>query len=255
VVVVGAGFIGAEAAAVIAGPGRVVTLVDPLPFPMARVLPMELAASFADAHRERGVDVRCGVAVDEVLEADRRVSGVRLSDGTELAADIVIVGLGATPNTDWLHGSGVPAQDGVICDERCRAADHVYAAGDVASWINPRYGERMRVEHRLHAAEQAGYVARAIAHDGASEPFAPIPFFWSDQFDLRVQAYGHLRPDDHVSVIEGSLDDRKLVATCTRDGRVVAVVGINMPGQLRQARELVDAACPPSGLTGVGALR
>jgi NADPH-dependent 2,4-dienoyl-CoA reductase/sulfur reductase-like enzyme len=239
VVIVGAGFIGAEAAAVIATPERTVTIIDPLPLPMAGALPSELGSMLEAAHREHGVDVRCGLAVDEVLATDRRVTGVRLSNGSTLEADLVIVGLGATPNTDWLADSGVPVEDGVICDEHNRACDHVFAAGDVASWINPRFGTRMRVEHRMHAAEQAAHVARTIAEDGATEPFAPTPFFWTDQFDLRVQAFGHLHPGDAFTVIDGSFEERKLLATSTREGRVVAVVGVNMPRETRAARALI----------------
>lgn len=112
--------------------------------------------------------MRCGVAVKEILAADRRVSGVRLTDGSQIEADLVIVGLGATPNVDWLRGSGVPIEDGVECDEYCQAAEHIFAAGDVASWINLRFGARMRIEHRQHAAEQARHVARMIAGPGAS---------------------------------------------------------------------------------------
>jgi 3-phenylpropionate/trans-cinnamate dioxygenase ferredoxin reductase subunit len=238
VVVVGAGFIGAEAAAVVAGPDRVVTTVDPLPLPMAGALPPALAGLLASVHREHGVDVRCGTAVEEILAADRRVTDVRLSDGSRIKADLVIVGLGATPNTDWLEGSGVPVDDGVTCDEHNRACEHVYAAGDVASWVNPRFSVRMRVEHRMHAAEQAMHVAQTIAR-GPGDPFAPIPFFWSDQFDLRIQAFGHLRPTDALDVVEGSLEERRLVGTCTRDGRVVAVIGVNMPRQTRGAQELI----------------
>jgi NADPH-dependent 2,4-dienoyl-CoA reductase/sulfur reductase-like enzyme len=237
-VIVGAGFIGAEAAAVLTGPGRVVTMVDPLPLPMAGALPHELARLLADIHRDHGVDLRCGVAVEQLLAADRRVSGVRLSDGSELKADLVIVGLGAAPNTGWLAGSGVPVDNGVTCDEHNQACEHVYAAGDVASWFNPRFGTRMRVEHRMHAAEQARHVARTIAA-GRSEPFAPVPFFWSDQCGVRIQAFGHLRPSDTLTIVEGSLEERKLVGTCTRDGRVVAVVGVNMPRQTREAQALI----------------
>jgi 3-phenylpropionate/trans-cinnamate dioxygenase ferredoxin reductase subunit len=116
----------------------------------------------------------------------------------------------------------------------------VYAVGDVASWINPRFRTRMRIEHRMHAADQAWHVARAISGSGNGEPFAPIPFFWSDQFDLRMQAFGHPTPSDVFDVIEGSIEQRKLVGTCSRDGRVVAVIGVNMPRETRAAQALID---------------
>jgi 3-phenylpropionate/trans-cinnamate dioxygenase ferredoxin reductase component len=238
VVIIGAGFIGAEAAAVIRTMDRVMTVVDPLPLPMAGALPPPVAELVAAVHRENGVDLRCGVAVRELVCSDGRVTAVVLTDDTQLKADLVIVGLGATPNTEWLADSGLPLDNGIVCDQYCRVGEHVYAAGDVASWLNVRFRARMRVEHRLHAAEQGGYVARAIA-ERCAEPFAPIPFFWSDQFDLRIQAFGQLRPSDRLTVIDGSTEDRRFVATCVRDERVCAVLGVNMPKQTRAAQALI----------------
>lgn len=238
VVIVGAGFIGAEAAAVVRRADRVVTVVDPLPLPMAGALPPVVGEMIAAVHRENGVDLRCGAAVSELVCRHGRVTSVVLTDETQLEADLVIVGLGATPNTEWLAQSGLPLENGIVCDEYCRVRDHVYAAGDVASWLNLRFRARMRIEHRLHAAEQGGHVARAIAERSA-DPFVPVPFFWSDQFDLRIQAFGHLRPSDQLTVIDGSIDDRRFVATCARDGRVCAVLGVNMPKQTRMAQALI----------------
>jgi NADPH-dependent 2,4-dienoyl-CoA reductase/sulfur reductase-like enzyme len=240
-VIIGAGFIGSEAASVIAASPSAVVLVDPLPMPMAGAMPPQLGAIVADAHRAAGVDLRLGVAVDEIVSVDRQMAGVRLTDGSHIEAELAIVGLGSTPNVEWLHGSGVPVNDGVICDVHCQALKNVYAAGDVASWENQRFGARMRVEHRMHAAEQAAFVARMIVAGGDhNEPFAPIPFFWSDQFDLRIQAFGHIRPDDGFTVIEGSFADRRLVATCTRNQKVVGVLGVNAPRAARTARALID---------------
>jgi NAD(P)H-nitrite reductase large subunit len=239
IVIAGAGFIGAEAAAALVNDHRRVTMVDLLHLPMGRALPAAVAQLLAEVHREHGVMVRCGTAVEQILTVAGEVSGLRLSDGEVIDADLVIAGLGARPNTRWLEGSGVPIADGVMCDEFCRATRDVYAAGDVASWINPRFGCRMRVEHRMHAAEQGAYVARAIAAGSCSEPFAPVPFFWSDQFNLRLQAYGHLSATDTLEVVEGSLEERRFVATCSRDHRIVAVLGLNMARQTRAARDLI----------------
>jgi NADPH-dependent 2,4-dienoyl-CoA reductase/sulfur reductase-like enzyme len=259
VVVVGAGFVGAEAAASIATRGLDVTLVDPLPFPMAGVLPAPIASMLLQTHLDHGVNVRCGVSVDE-LEFDRTggLRGVRLSDGTREAAALVVVGLGATPNADWLDGSGLRIDGGVWCDEFCSAGPGIYAAGDIASWINPRFGTRMRIEHRLHASEQAAYVARSIVKRRDLEPFAPIPFFWSDQFDVRLQAFGYLSPAHQPRVIEGSLESRRFVATCADEGRITGVIGAGMPRQTRAARALVTSTAdetrrrpiPPIGGAG-----
>jgi NADPH-dependent 2,4-dienoyl-CoA reductase/sulfur reductase-like enzyme len=242
-VVVGAGFIGAEAAASIATRGIEVTLVDPLPFPMAGVLPAPVASMLLQTHLDHGVKVRCGVSVD-ALEFDRagRLRGVRLSEGTQEPADVVVVGLGAVPNADWLDGSGLRIDDGIWCDEFCIAEPGIYAAGDIASWINNRFGARMRVEHRFHASEQAAYVARSIVKGREVEPFAPIPFFWSDQFDVRLQAFGHVSPRHEFRVVEGSLELRRFVATCSDEQRIMGVIGVGMPRQTRAVRSLVTSA-------------
>jgi NADPH-dependent 2,4-dienoyl-CoA reductase/sulfur reductase-like enzyme len=242
-VVVGAGFVGAEAAASIARRSVEVTLVDPLPFPMAGVLPAPVASMLLQAHLDHGVNVRCGVSVDE-LEFDFTggLRGVRLSDGSQEEADLVVVGLGATPNAEWLDGSGLRIDGGVWCDEFCSAGAGIYAAGDIASWINPRFGTRMRIEHRLHASEQASYVARSIVRQREIKPFAPIPFFWSDQFNVRLQAFGCISPTDDFHVIEGSLELRRFVATCSDEGRITGVIGAGMPRQTRAARALVMSA-------------
>ena len=245
VVVIGAGFIGAEAAAVVVATGADVTLVDPLPHPMARVLPAAFGALLARVHEEQGVRLRLGTSVEELVSDAGRLRGVRLRDGTTLDADLAIVGLGCAPNVEWLAGSGLALADGVVCDAVSRAGAHVFAAGDVASWLNPRFGARMRVEHRLHATEHAGHVARVIVHGaGAVGPFAPIPFFWSDQYDVRLQSFGVVAPDRAFAVVEGSVADRRFVAAVESGGRVTGVIGINMPRETRAARRLIADAAP-----------
>jgi NADPH-dependent 2,4-dienoyl-CoA reductase/sulfur reductase-like enzyme len=243
VVVVGAGFIGAEAAASIATRGIDVTLVDPLPYPMAGVLPAPVASMLLQTHLDHGVNVRCGVSVDALdFSPTGQLRGVRLSDGTTEAADVIVVGLGAVPNADWLDGSGLRIDGGVWCDEFCSAGPGIYAAGDIASWINPHFGTRMRVEHRLHASEQAAYVARSIVKGREVGPFAPIPFFWSDQFGVRLQAFGHVSPSQDFLVVEGSLESRRFVATCSDEHRIMGVIGAGMPRQTRALRSLVSSA-------------
>ncbi|MFA1546283.1 FAD-dependent oxidoreductase [Actinomadura chokoriensis] len=157
----------------------------------------------------------------------------------KLDADVVVVAVGAAPATGWLAGSGLPLGDGVECDARCRAAPGIYAAGDVASWHNPRFGVRMRVEHRQSATEQGMAVAAGVL--GEARPFAPVPYFWTDQYDARIQAYGVFPPDSVTTVVCGDVAERKFVAAYSHRGRVVGVLGWNSPRDLIGQRRLVLA--------------
>lgn len=241
VVVVGAGFIGAEVAASCRQRGAEVTLVEPLVQPLARVLPVEVGAVLAEVHRSHGVDVRLGVGV-EALEGTGSVTGVRLSDGTSVPADVVVVGIGVVPSTRWLEGSGLTLDDGVVCDETTLAAPGVVAAGDVARWPNPRYGETMRVEHWEHAIDMGAHAGRRLLAHLRGEPgeaFAPVPWFWSDQYDCKVQLAGRPRPTDRFEVVAGSLAEARFCGLFGRDDHVVAALGMNMPGRVvRYRREL-----------------
>ena len=190
VVVVGAGFIGSEVAATARTLGLDVTMIESLPQPLSRVLGEELGAVCAQLHRDHGVDLRTGVGV-EAVEGDRRVERVRLSDGSVIDADVVVVGIGVVPNTEWLAGSGLEIDDGVVCDATCLAAPGVTAAGDAARWPNQRFGEVMRVEHWDNAVAQGAHAARRLlVGDDEAEPFVPVPWFWSDQFDAKLQIAG-----------------------------------------------------------------
>jgi len=236
VVVVGAGFVGAEVAATCRGRGLDVTLVEPLPVPLGRVLGGVVGDTVAAVHRDQGVDVRLGVGVEAVLGHDR-VTGVRLADGTDIACDVVVVGIGVRPATGWLEGSGLPLDDGVVADATCRVAPGVVAAGDVARWAHPGYGERLRVEHWDHAIAQGGHAAATLlAGDGGGEPFAPVPWFWSDQYDRKIMLAGRTAGAEEVRVVEGSLDERRFVALYRRGDRVVAALGMNRPAPLARWR-------------------
>jgi len=237
VVVVGAGFIGAEVAATCRELGLEVTLLEGAPAPMVRVLPVEVGSFVADLHRSHGVDVRLGVGVDG-LEADGdRVSGVRLADGTLVPAQVVVVGIGVVPSTDWLTDSGVPLGNGVTCDETCLAAPGVVAAGDVAEWLNPHFGERMRVEQWEHAIEQGAAAGRRLlAGDGPGEPFASVPWFWSDQYDRKLQMAGRPSATDEVHVLEGSFAEQRFAVAFRRGDRCTGVLGVNRPRHVVQAR-------------------
>ncbi|WP_261575903.1 NAD(P)/FAD-dependent oxidoreductase [Frankia gtarii] len=246
-VIVGAGFVGAEAAAVARELGAEVTMVTDAAVPLADALGPDLGAMLSQVHVEHGVRIIPGVLVDAVLTEDGRATGVRLADGRTVEADAVLVGIGARPNTGWLAASGVPVGDGVECDATLHAGAGVWAAGDVASWPHPRTGQRTRIEHRANATEQGLAVAlNILAGPEHATPFDPVPYVWSDQYDLKIQIYGQLRGCDRVRIVEGSLAERRLTALHGRDGRVCAVVGVNMPRATRTYRPLVaeQAAWP-----------
>ena len=239
--VVGAGFIGAEVASTAIGRGIEVTMVEALDAPFGRVLGIEMGAVMADVHRHHGVDLRTGVGVAEVL-GDGHVTGVRLADGVTLDVDLLVVGIGVIPNTDWLEGSGLALDDGVVCDETCLAAPGVVAAGDVARWYNERYGESMRVEHWDNAVQQGVHAARRLLlSDGEATPFAPVPWFWSDQYDRKIQLAGRPHPDDEVRVVAGSTAEHRFAAFYGRDGRFTAALGMNRPRQVMQSKGLLEA--------------
>ena len=241
VVVVGAGFIGAEVAATCRGRGLEVTVVEALPQPLSRALGGDMGAVLADVHRDHGVDLRLGVGVDvDGFVGDQSVSGVRLSDGEVVDADVVVVGIGVQPATAWLEGSGLEIDDGVVCDETCLAAPGIVAAGDVARWTNPLFEEQMRVEHWENAIEQGEAAAkRLLAGDDPGEPFAPVPWFWSDQYDRKIQLAGRAAADDDVAIVAGSLEERRFVALYGRAGRVVGVLGMNRPRHVMQYRQKI----------------
>ncbi|MFJ1644900.1 NAD(P)/FAD-dependent oxidoreductase [Streptomyces sp. NPDC088258] len=239
-VVVGAGFLGAEAAAVASGLGARVTLIEPAPVPLAHAVGGAVGQVLSRAHLEHGVDLRTGAAVAEVTE-----QGVRLADGELVEADDVLVAVGSHPNTEWLADSGLTVGDGLVCDEYSAAGPGVYGAGDVARWHNPLFGVEMRIEHRTHAAEQGMAAARNLLRPEAAKPFAPVPYFWSDQYDMRIQAYGYLRGHDEVAIVAGELAQRRFIAAYRTGDRVTGVLAVGMPpGEIRQWRRSVAAGAP-----------
>jgi 3-phenylpropionate/trans-cinnamate dioxygenase ferredoxin reductase subunit len=240
VVIVGAGFLGLEVAAAARALGLDVTVVDPLAEPMIRQVGPLIGAAVARLHRSRGVDLRLGTGVSALL-ADAgggTVTGVALTDGTTIAAGCVLVAIGAVPATDWLVTSGLAVGDGVECDQYCRAAPGVYAAGDVASWINPRYHRRMRVEHRTNATEQGAAAALNLLKGDVS-PYAPVPYFWTDQYDVKIQVHGYLPDGCEAAIEEGSVDDGTFVALYRADGVLTAVLGWNAPARILAYRKLL----------------
>lgn len=237
VVVVGAGFIGAEVAATARTRGLDVTVVEALTAPLIRVLGPEMGEVCAAVHRDHGVDLRTGAGV-EGFDGAGRVERVRLTDGSAVDASVVVVGIGVVPNTEWLEGSGLTLDDGVVCDAAGLAAPGVAAAGDVARWPNRRFGEVMRVEHWDNAAAQGAHSARALL--GAAEPYEPVPWFWSDQYDRKIQLAGHVRPDDEVRVVAGSVAERRFAALYGRGGRLMGALGFNRPRHVMRYRAMIE---------------
>jgi NADPH-dependent 2,4-dienoyl-CoA reductase/sulfur reductase-like enzyme len=242
VVVIGAGFIGSEVAATCRGRGLQVTVLEALPAPLVRGLGETLGMVCGELHRDHGVDLRLGVGV-AAIEGDGKVERVRLDDGSAVDADIVVVGVGVVPVTEWLEGSGLTLDNGVVCDETLLAAPGIVAAGDVARWPNPMFdGELMRLEHWTNAAEQGVAAARRllVPDGGTPEPYAPVPFVWSDQYDRKIQTVGHFRGDDEMEVVHGSLEERRFVAVFGRDGRLVGALGFSMPAKVMQYRKMIE---------------
>jgi NADPH-dependent 2,4-dienoyl-CoA reductase/sulfur reductase-like enzyme len=240
VLVVGAGFIGAEVAATARGHGLDVTLLEALPVPLQRGLGEQMGMVMADVHRDHGVDLRLTTGVEGFVDDGHgRVAAVQLTDGATIDADVVVVGVGVAPNTGWLEGSGLRLDNGVVCDETCLAAPGVVAAGDVARWPNRRFDEVMRVEHWDNAQDQGAHAARTLL--GQSAPYEPVPWFWSDQYDRKIQLAGRSGPGDEVKVVDGSIDERRFVALYGRAGRLVGVLGFNRPAMvMKYRRQIAD---------------
>jgi NADPH-dependent 2,4-dienoyl-CoA reductase/sulfur reductase-like enzyme len=244
VVVIGAGFIGSEVASTCHGLGAEVTVVEALPTPLSRALGDEMGAACAGLHRAAGVTLRTGVGVDRVTAppgGDPPVV-VHLGDGSDLGADVVVVGIGVVPTVGWLEGSGLRLDNGVVCSETLFAADRVVAAGDVARWTHIGLGEELRVEHWTNAAEGGAAAARnLLAGSAAAVAYDPVPFFWSDEYSTKIQVIGLPGPEDEVVVVEGSVEEGKLVALYRRGDRLRAALAFSRPRHLMAYRPLLAA--------------
>ncbi len=255
VVVIGAGFIGAEVASTCAGLGCRVTVLEALDVPLRNVLGPMIGAYCGSLHGAHGVELRTGVAVLGVRKAsshdDAKGIGasanelvVELGGGEAVPADVVVVGIGVVPSTDWLTDSGLTIDNGVECDDRLFAADGIVAAGDIARWHWRHDGqeESIRIEHWQVAAEAGVAAARSALAGRADAPsFTPIPYFWSDQYGIRFQVLGNPGGDDDVQIVDGSFSDGKFVALFGRAGRLRAVMAIGRPRQLMSFRPLLEA--------------
>ncbi|MGW2648883.1 NAD(P)/FAD-dependent oxidoreductase [Streptomyces sp. NPDC001393] len=243
VVVIGGGFVGAEVASTAYALGLDVTVVEAAPTPLAGPLGEAMGRIVSALHADHGVRLLCGVGV-KGLSGERRVDAVLLEDGRSIPADTVVVGVGARPCVEWLEGSGVALDNGVKCgaDGRTSVAG-VVAVGDCASWYDPHTGVHRRVEHWTGALERPDAAVAALLAHGATEPGVPRPpYFWSDQYGVKIQFVGHAAGADSVTVEEGSTDDRSFLAVYRRADRPVAVLGMNQPRLFTRRRKQFASA-------------
>lgn len=228
VVVIGAGFIGLEVAATARMLGNDVVVLEGESAPLIRALGAEMGAAAAAVHADHDVEIRCGVHVDDLAPG-----AVLIDGGWHEPADVVVVGIGVVPATGWLEGSGLELRDGLICGADLNAGHPlVYGAGDVVRWRNPLFDEEMRIEHWTNAAEQGALAASNLLSEASGQPcvdYAPVPFFWSEQYDRRIQFLGRAAADDDVRIVAGSVEDRQFAALYGSGGRLRGVLGVNMP--------------------------
>jgi NADPH-dependent 2,4-dienoyl-CoA reductase/sulfur reductase-like enzyme len=261
-VVIGAGFIGAEVASTARDLGLDVTVVEATPIPFAGALGAEMGAVVASLHGDHGVRLICGVGVRGLTRVDRangvrglsgtgvsgfagadRVGGVLLDDDRLLPADVVLVGIGARPNVEWLEGSGLRLANGVVCDAGgATGVPGVVAVGDCATWFDPALGHHHRVEHWTGALRRPAAAAVTLLSGGTTVPEPPgSPYFWSDQYDVKIQFAGHVRPGDTVTVEEGDVAGRSFLAVYRRQDRPVAVLSLNQVRLFTRWRRRLDA--------------
>jgi 3-phenylpropionate/trans-cinnamate dioxygenase ferredoxin reductase subunit len=242
VVIVGAGWIGTEAAAAARKHDAEVTVVDQVSVPLGPVLGPEVAQVFKDLHTQNGVNWRLGAKVAELTGGPDGVTGVRLGDGTELPGDVVVIAVGAAPRVELAHDAGLDiADDGGVCvDAGLRtAAPDVYAIGDIAAHFHPRYGKRVRVEHWANAKYQGEHVATNLL--GEQEPYVASPYFFSDQYDLGCEYRGLADVDNDELVVRGELSSGEFTAFWLRQGQVMAAMNVNMWDDGDALQSLVDS--------------
>jgi 3-phenylpropionate/trans-cinnamate dioxygenase ferredoxin reductase subunit len=239
IVIVGGGFIGLEVASVLAGQGKSVTVIEMQDRLLARALSTPLAAFLADRHRTQGVTLIMGAAVASIDDADGHVRAVRLADGRSLAADLVVAGIGAMPNVELAEACGLPCRDGIEVDAQGRTADpSIVAAGDCTAHPSRYAGRRIRLESVQNATDQAKVAGATIA--GGVVAYDVVPWFWSDQYELKIQMVGLARPGDDA-VLRGDPSTGRFSVIHLRDGIVAAIESINRPADHMAGRKLIAA--------------
>ncbi|KKF02829.1 NAD(P)/FAD-dependent oxidoreductase [Mycolicibacterium obuense] len=244
-VVIGAGFIGAEVASTARTLGVDVTIVEAAPTPLQVQLGSRLGAVVAQAHGVHGTTLLCGVGVAGLTcGSDHRVTGVDLHDGRHLPADVVVVGIGGIPNVEWLQGSGISLGNGVLCGASGQTnIPNVVAVGDCAAWHDASTGVARRVEHWTGALERPAIAVATLLSGGLEcGVAAKAPYFWSDQYGSRIQFAGSALPDDEITIEAGDCESGSFLATYRREGRLVAVLGVDQPKLFtRWRRQLATA--------------
>jgi 3-phenylpropionate/trans-cinnamate dioxygenase ferredoxin reductase subunit len=228
VAVIGAGWIGLETAAAARAAGAEVTVLEMMELPLQRVLGRQVARVFAGLHADNGVDLRGGVQVSEITGSGR-ADGVRLADGKHVPADVVIVGVGITPNTQLASAAGLEVDNGIWVNAQLRSSDQdIFAAGDVANAFHPLLGKHIRVEHWANALNQPQAAAKAMLGQDAS--YDLVPYFYTDQYDLGMEYAGYVEPDGYDEVVfRGDVAGREFIAFWLGDGgRVLAGMNVNI---------------------------
>ena len=249
--VIGGGFVGSEAASSAHGMGIKTTIIESQSALMLRGLGNTVGAALTNFHRSQGIDVRCNSTVTLGTDDGIRTS-IELGDGTSHTPDVILVGVGAVPVTDWLENSSLAIDDGVLCDSFCRVQNKqgenipgIVTAGDVARWYSKRHQRHVRSEHWTNAQDQGSAAAQTLLADldsvGATGCFYdPVPYMWSDQFGKKIQVVGFPETSDTTHVVKGSLGDAKFLALVERNGQLVGSIGMAMVPGLVQARALLN---------------
>lgn len=249
--VVGGGFIGSELASVGRALGLEVTMVEGLQTPLMRAIGERMGRALTQLHQRHGTRVLTGVRVDEVM-GDARVTAVRLSDGGEIKTDILVAGIGAVPSTDWLDGSGLTVDDGVIADATLAAAPRVHVAGDIARWPNALFNDvlhgPMRLEHWTTAAEQGARAARNAVDPSRAQPYETVPYFWSDWYSSRIQFVGVASAERHdvqIEVVAGDhADGGPFTALYCANDRLIGALAVDMRAEVMKYRRLISQRAP-----------
>lgn len=238
-VIIGGGYIGLETAAVLRKLGMQVTVLEALPRVLQRVTAPEVSAFYARVHGEEGVDIVTDAVVD-ALEGDARVTGVRCKDGTHYPADLVVIGVGILPEVELAEAAGLEVDNGIVVDEYARTSDpEIVAAGDCTNHFNPLYGRRIRLESVQNATDQAKVAAATLC--GKLAPYNALPWFWSDQYDLKLQIAGLSQGFDQVVIRGDSTSGRSFAAFYLQQGKLLAVDAINRPQEFMLSKRLLTS--------------
>ena len=240
-VIVGAGFIGSEVAAVCKAAGLEVTVLEIQSQPMAHILGAEMGAIYANLHTNRGIDLRLSEGISEI-RGQCRAEQVITDKGHAIDCDLVVIGVGISPDTSLAEAAGVDVEGGILIDENCRTSNpDIFAAGDVANWFHPGLGHRLRVEHWDNALNQGAAAAKSML--GNPEVYAPVLYFWSDQYDLNIQYLGHAAEWDEIAV-RGNPSEEKFSAFYLKDGSVHGALIVNNFRDIRPTRTLIGQKTP-----------